>query len=143
MRKSPSKLKSIPMGVSPLQLVNLHRNRSYFVIKLHTWFCLSYFLKTNIKFYSIYQYFMSISSFSTPYLFLDTAARLQWPVTQISTSQQFFLLTRLFNNMKYWHPHLPFGQHISVSTLVIIIIISKIYSCYHSYCVLQILDRLS
>jgi hypothetical protein len=21
------------------------------------------------------------------------------------------------NNMKYWHPHLPFGQHISVSTL--------------------------
>jgi hypothetical protein len=30
-----------------LQLVNLHRNRRYFVIKLHTWFCLSYFLKTN------------------------------------------------------------------------------------------------
>ena len=22
------------------------------------------------------------------------------------------------NNMKYWHPNLPFGQHISVSTLV-------------------------
>ena len=46
-----------------LQLVNLHRNRRYFVIKLHTWFCLSYFLKTNITFYSIYQYFMSINSF--------------------------------------------------------------------------------
>ena len=46
-----------------LQLVNLHRNRRYFVIKLHTWFCLSYFLKTNITFYSIYQYFMSIKSF--------------------------------------------------------------------------------
>jgi hypothetical protein len=46
-----------------LQLVNLHRNRRYFVIKLHTWFCLSYFLKTNIEFYSIYQYFMSINSF--------------------------------------------------------------------------------
>ena len=46
-----------------LQLVNLHRNRRYFVIKLHTWFCLSYFLKTNIKFYCIYQYFMSINSF--------------------------------------------------------------------------------
>ena len=46
-----------------LQLVNLHRNRRYFVIKLHTWFCPSYFLKTNIKFYSIYQYFMSINSF--------------------------------------------------------------------------------
>ena len=51
------------VGVSPLQLVNLHRNRRYFVIKLHTWFCLSYFLKTNIKFYCIYQYFMSINSF--------------------------------------------------------------------------------
>ena len=49
--------------ISPLQLVNLHRNRRYFVIKLHTWFCLSYFLKTNIKFYCIYQYFMSINSF--------------------------------------------------------------------------------
>ena len=53
----------LPVGVSPLQLVNLHRNRKYFVIKLHTWFCLSYFLKTNIKFYCIYQYFMSINIF--------------------------------------------------------------------------------
>ena len=53
----------LPVGVSPLQLVNLHRNWRYFVIKLHTWFCLSYFLKTNIKFYCIYQYFMSINSF--------------------------------------------------------------------------------
>ena len=60
-----------------LQLVNLHRNRRYFVIKLYTWFCLSYFLKTNIKLYCIYQYFMSINSFLTPYLFFDTAARLQ------------------------------------------------------------------
>jgi hypothetical protein len=32
-------------------------------IKLHTWFCLSYFLKTNITLYFIYQYFMSINSF--------------------------------------------------------------------------------
>ena len=46
-----------------LQLVNLHRNRRYFVIKLHTWFRLSYFLKINIKFYCIYQYFLSINSF--------------------------------------------------------------------------------
>ena len=46
-----------------LQLINLHRKRRYFVIKLHTWFCLSYFLKTNIKLYCIYQYFMSINSF--------------------------------------------------------------------------------
>ena len=37
----------LPVGVSPLQLENLHRKRRYFVIKLHTWFCLSYFLKTN------------------------------------------------------------------------------------------------
>jgi hypothetical protein len=28
----------LPVGVSPRQLVNLHRNRRYFVIKLHTWF---------------------------------------------------------------------------------------------------------
>jgi hypothetical protein len=47
----------LPVGVSPLQLVNLHRNRRYFVIKLHTWFCLSYFLRTNIKLYCIYQQF--------------------------------------------------------------------------------------
>ena len=50
------------MGVSPLHF-NLHRNRRYFVIKLHTWFCLSYFLKKNITFYCIYQYYMSINSF--------------------------------------------------------------------------------
>ena len=31
--------------------------------------------------------------FSTPYLFLDTAARLQWPVTHFSTFYQFFLLS--------------------------------------------------
>ena len=49
--------------ISPFQLVNLQRNRRYFVIELHTWFCLSYFLKTNITFYCIYQYFMSINSF--------------------------------------------------------------------------------
>ena len=53
----------LPVCVFPLQLVNLHRNRRYLVIKLHTWFGLSYFLKTNIQFYCIYQYFMSINSF--------------------------------------------------------------------------------
>jgi hypothetical protein len=46
-----------------LQLVNLHRNGWYFVITLHTWFCLSYFMKTNIKFYCIYQYFISITQY--------------------------------------------------------------------------------
>jgi hypothetical protein len=35
--------------------------------------------------------------------------------------------------MKYWHPHLPFGQHISVSTLVSII--KKIpQTMYNSKC---------
>ena len=54
----------ISFSIQPqLQLVNLHRNRRYFVIKLHTWCCLSYFLKTSINFYCIYQYFMSINSF--------------------------------------------------------------------------------
>ena len=32
------------------------------------------------------------------------------------------------NNMKYWHPHLPFGQHIYVFTLVIYI--KKFYQIY-------------
>ena len=74
-----------------LQLVNLHRNRRYFVIKLHIWFCLSYFLKTNITFYCIYQYFMSIN------IFFNTVSvsRYSRPITvtrdQISTFQQFFL----------------------------------------------------
>jgi hypothetical protein len=54
----------LPVGVSPLQFVNLHRNRRYFVIKLHTWFCLSYVLKTNIKLYSIYQYFNTFNDVS-------------------------------------------------------------------------------
>ena len=81
-----------------LQLVNLNRNRRYFVIKLHTWFCLSYFLKTNIKFIAFINISWVSTACSTPYLFLDTAARLQWPVTQISTSQQFFFLIMLFNN---------------------------------------------
>ena len=67
-----------------LQLVNLYRNRRYFVIKLHTWFCLSYFLKTNIENVIAFINILWVSTvFSTPYLFLDTAARLQWPVTQI------------------------------------------------------------
>ena len=73
-----------------LQLVNLHRNRRYFVIKLHTWFCLSYFLKTNIKFYFIYQYFMSINSFFNTV----SVSRYSLPitVTQISAFHQFFLI---------------------------------------------------
>ena len=83
---------------SQLQLVNLHRNRRYFVIKLHTWFCLSYFVKTNMKIYSIYQYFMSINSFFNTVSTSRYSRPIQWPVTQISTSQQLFLI-RLFNQL--------------------------------------------
>jgi hypothetical protein len=93
----------LPVGVSPLQLVNLHRNRRYFVLKLHTWFCLSHFQKTNITFYCIYQYFMSINSFfntvsvsrysrpitnETSHV---TTHATQWPVTHFSTFYQFIL----------------------------------------------------
>ena len=67
----------LPVGVSPLQLVNLHRNRRYFVIKFHTWFCLSYFLKTNIKLYCNYQYFMSTNSF----LNIVSVCRYSRPIT--------------------------------------------------------------
>ena len=76
-----------------LQLVNLHRNRKYFVIRLHTWFCLSYFLKTNIKFYCIYQYCMSINSFFNTV----SVSRYSRPitVTQISTSEQFFFINKV------------------------------------------------
>ena len=84
------------MGVSPLQLVNLHRNRRYFVTTLHTWFCLSYFLKTNIKFYCIYQYFMSVKFFQhcicfsiQPPYYSDL-----WPTLARSSS---FFLIMLFN----------------------------------------------
>ena len=79
----------LPVGVSPLQLVDLHRHRRYFVIKLHTWFCLSYFLKINIKFYCIYQYFMSISSFFNTVSVSRYSRSIT--VTQVSTFHQFFL----------------------------------------------------
>jgi hypothetical protein len=70
------------------------------VLKIRFWFCDlqdSPFVKKNIRrrilwlvlIFTIYILWVS-TVFSTPYLFLDTAARLQWPVTQISTSQQFF-----------------------------------------------------
>ena len=51
---------------------------------------------THITFINI----LSVSTvFSTPYLFLDTAARLQWPVTHLSTFYQVFFLIILFNNI--------------------------------------------
>jgi hypothetical protein len=70
-----------------LQLVNLHRNRRYFVIKLHKWFCLSYFLKTNIKFvlhlsilYEYQQFFQHHIYFSIqPPDYSDPWPRLEGP----------------------------------------------------------------
>ena len=79
-----------------LQPVNLHRNRRYFVIKLHTWFFLSYFLKTNIKFYCIYQYFMSINSFFNTV----SVSRYSRPIT-VTRSTSFFLIM-LFNKKTYF-----------------------------------------
>jgi hypothetical protein len=87
----------LPVGVSPLKLVNSHRNRRYLVIKLHTWFCLSYFLKTNIKLYCIYQYFMSINSFfqhRTCFSIQPPDYSDPWPTLARSTS---FFLIMLFN----------------------------------------------
>jgi hypothetical protein len=88
------------VGVSPLQLVNLYRNRRYFVIKLHTWFCLSYFLKTNINllhlsiFYEYQQIFQHRICFSIqPPDYSDP-----WPVTQINTFFTSFFLIMLFKN---------------------------------------------
>ena len=80
-----------------LQLVNLHRNRRYFVIKLHTWFCLSYFLTTNIKCYCIYQYLMSINSFFNTV----SVSRYSRPITVTCDPDQqitaVFFLILLFN----------------------------------------------
>jgi hypothetical protein len=97
-----SKIK-LPEGVSPLQLVNLHRNRRYFVLKLHTWFCLSYFLKTNIKFYCIYPIFYEYQQFCQHRICFsieppdyqwdksrDYTCYSQWSVTYFSMFYQFF-----------------------------------------------------
>jgi hypothetical protein len=67
---------------------NFHRNRRYFVIKLHIRFCLSYFLKTNINFYCINQYFMSINSF--------------FNTVSISRYSRVILKTIIFWNLVLW-----------------------------------------
>ena len=99
LSKIKNTLLKLPVGVSPLQLVNLHRNRRYFVINLHTWFCLSYFLKTNIKLYCIYQYFMSINSFFNTV----SVSRYSRPITVTRDPLQHvlpvFFLIMLFNNI--------------------------------------------
>ena len=86
-----------------LQLVNLHRNWRYFVIKLHTWFCLSYFLKTNIKhkLYCIYQYFMSANSFFQHRIcFLIQPPDYSDPWPRLARSTSFFLIM-LFNYLLF------------------------------------------
>jgi hypothetical protein len=86
----------LPEGVSPLQLVNSHRNRRYFVIKLHTWFCLSYFLKTNIKCYFIYQYFMSINSFFNTVSVSRYSRPISDPWPRLARSTSFFIIMLLY-----------------------------------------------
>ena len=111
------------MCVSPLQLVNLHRSRRYFFRHKTSHMVLSIIFledKHNILlhlsiFYEYQQFFQHRICFSIqPPDYSD-------PWLRLARSSSFFLIM-LFNNMKYWHPHLPFGQHISVSTLVIYII---------------------
>ena len=87
-----------PVGDSPRQLVNLHRNRRYFVIKLHTWFCLSYFLKTNMKLYCIYQYFMNIKKqfFQHRICFSIQPPDYSDPWPTLARSTSFFLIMLVF-----------------------------------------------
>ena len=79
------------MGVSPLQLVNLHKNRRYVVIKLHTWLCLSYFLKTSIEFHCIYQYFMSINWFFQHRICFSIQPQLQ--LVNLHRNRRYFVIT--------------------------------------------------
>ena len=52
------------------------------------------------------------STFLCPHLFFNKK-KIQDPCIH-----DFFFLSKV-NNMTYWHPHLHFGQHISVSTLAL------------------------
>jgi hypothetical protein len=73
------------VGVSPLQLVNLHRNRRYFVIKLHTWF---------VKFSKMANFNFRDSWFGFFFIFWDS-----WP----EKGQVFLLLKkRGYPPINYW-----------------------------------------
>jgi hypothetical protein len=68
---------------------NLHRNRRYFVIKLHTWFCLSYFLRTNIKLYCIYQqFFQHHICFPIANETSHVTTHAQWPKENVPKDKQ-------------------------------------------------------
>ena len=101
-----------------LQLVNLHRNRRYFVIKLHIWFCLSYFLKTNITSYFIYQYFMSINSFFNTVSFSIQPPDYSDPWPRLTRSTSFFILM-LFNYQIFYYYYYHHHHH---------------HTCYFYYC---------
>ena len=133
------------MGVSPLQLVNLHRNRRYFVIKLHTWFYLSYFLKTNIKCYCIYQNVMSINSFFQHRICFsiqppdyqwdksrDYTCYSQWPVTHFSTFYQ-FILNMLFNHKIINSTNIKQTKPISILAYFFILAEFMILYCKESF----------
>jgi hypothetical protein len=97
------------VGVSPLQLINLHRNRRYFVIKLHTWFCFTFLedkhkILLHLSIFYEYQHFfntVSVSWYSRPITnetkSCDYTCYSQWPVTHFSTFYQ-FILNMLFNH---------------------------------------------
>ena len=104
-----------------LQLVNLHRNRRYFVIKLHTWCCLSYFLKTSITFYFIYQYFMSINSFFQHRIcFSIQPPDYSDPWPRLARSTSFFIIM-LFNNVLWLL--LCFLWHVEISLYIFLIFV--------------------
>ena len=111
-----------------LQLVNLHRNRRYVVIKLHTWFCLSYFLKTNIKFYCIYPIFYEYQQFFQHRICFSIQPpdySDPWPTLARSTS---FFLIMLFNNICIWRLKMwgcsLFDVHCVVQLTLLMLVIS-------------------
>jgi hypothetical protein len=87
----------VPVGVSLLQLVNLHRNRRYFVIKLNTWFCFIIFLEDKHKivlhlsiFYEYQQFFQHSICFpitnETSHVTIHATHSDLWPTLARSTS---------------------------------------------------------
>ena len=87
----------LPVGVSPLQLVNLHRNRRYFVIKLHT-----YFLKTNKNCIAFINILWVSTVFLPPYLFLDTAPHYSDPWPRLARFTSYFLIMLFFFRCPSW-----------------------------------------
>jgi hypothetical protein len=99
----------LTVGVSPLQLINLHRNRRYFVIKLHTWFCLI-FLEDKHKillhlsiFYEYQQFFQHRICFpitnETSHVTTHATHSDPWPTLARSTSL-FLICCYKYKNLK-------------------------------------------